>query len=169
MVAPVRPCSPRPDAPSRQLPAARRIGTRSGASSADLGPHWVLVRTDAHGRGRSPAVAEGSEESQVAAGPAQAAGRMRAGDSDCGPKGGVRVPSVTLDHFGSSPAVSPLLVGVVDHLYLQVGVDPDDLAAESSTACSGSRAATVAGYQTLRSPWPASLWRSCLGRFVAHQ
>jgi hypothetical protein len=88
MVAPVRPCSPRPDAPtSRQLPAARRIGTRSGASSADLGPHWVLVRTDAHGRRRSPAVAKGSEESQVAAGPAQAAGRMRAGDSDCGPDG----------------------------------------------------------------------------------
>jgi hypothetical protein len=83
-------CSPGPDAPSRhhrQLPAARTIGTRSGASSDGLGPHWVRVGTDAHGRGRAPTVAIDPEEPQLTGPPAQAAGMMHGGDSDCGPEG----------------------------------------------------------------------------------
>jgi hypothetical protein len=69
------------------------------ASPVDLllGPRWVRAATVPHGQQRSPTVANGSEEPQVIAPPAQAAGMMQAADSDCGPEGrGVRGPSVTL-------------------------------------------------------------------------
>jgi hypothetical protein len=55
---------------------------------------------------------------------------MQASDSDCGPEGrGFESPRSPLDHFRSSPPVSPLPVGVVDQPYLKLGVDPGDLAA----------------------------------------
>jgi hypothetical protein len=89
-LVPVRPCSPRPDAPSRhrrQLPAARRIGKRSGASSDGLGPHWVRVGTDAHGRGRAPTVAIGPEEPQLTrpSGSGALASRYQASAVELGP------------------------------------------------------------------------------------
>ena len=52
-----------------------------------LGPRWVRAATVAHGRQRSPAVTNGSEEPQVTELPAQEAGMMQVGDSDCGPEG----------------------------------------------------------------------------------
>jgi hypothetical protein len=52
-----------------------------------LGPRWVRAATVPHGHQRSPTVVKGSEESQVAGRPAQVAGMMQAGDSDCGPEG----------------------------------------------------------------------------------
>jgi hypothetical protein len=61
--------------------------TSSYASSAELGPRWVRVATVEHGHQRSPTVANGSEEQQVAGLPVHAAGMMRRGDSDCGPEG----------------------------------------------------------------------------------
>jgi hypothetical protein len=51
------------------------------------GPRWVRVRTVAYGRGWSPVVTSGSNDPQVAGPAAHAAGRMKAGDSDCGPEG----------------------------------------------------------------------------------
>jgi hypothetical protein len=54
---------------------------------ATLGPHWVRVTTVEHGHGRSPTVAHGSEEPQVAGPSAQAPGITQTGDSDCGPEG----------------------------------------------------------------------------------
>ena len=68
-----------------------------------LRPRWVRAATVGHGHGRSPAVADGSEELQVAAPSAQAAGRTQTGDQIVLPKGGVRVPSV--------PPPSPQLSG----------------------------------------------------------
>jgi hypothetical protein len=52
-----------------------------------LGPRWVRVATVEHGQQRSPTVANGSEEPQVAGPAAQAAGMMQVSDSDCGPEG----------------------------------------------------------------------------------
>jgi hypothetical protein len=57
------------------------------ASKAESGPRWVRVATVAHGQQRSPTVANGSDEPQVIAPPAQAAGCCTRGDSDCGPEG----------------------------------------------------------------------------------
>jgi hypothetical protein len=80
LVVPIRPRSPPDDAPRRhcrQLPAARRLGTQSGAIWPDLGPRWVRVRTVAQGRGPSRTGASGREKPQVIASPAQAAGMIR--------------------------------------------------------------------------------------------
>jgi hypothetical protein len=52
-----------------------------------LGPCWVRVATVLHGHERSPTVAHGSEEPQVAGLSAQAAGITQTRDSDCGPEG----------------------------------------------------------------------------------
>jgi hypothetical protein len=54
---------------------------------ATLGPRWVRVTTVEHGHERSPTVAHGSEEPQVAGSSAQATGMTQTGDSDCGPEG----------------------------------------------------------------------------------
>jgi hypothetical protein len=59
----------------------------SCASSTTLGPRWVRVTTVEHGHERSPTVAHGLEEPQVAGPSAQAAGRTQTRDSDCGPEG----------------------------------------------------------------------------------
>jgi hypothetical protein len=64
---------------SRRRPRTRR--------DRSLGPRWVRAATVHYGHRRSPAVANGSEESQVVGPAAQAAGRMQAGDSDCGSEG----------------------------------------------------------------------------------
>jgi hypothetical protein len=69
----------------------RRRWESSCASSATLGPRWVRVTTVEHGHGRSPTVAYGLEEPQVAGPPAQAAGLTQTRGSDCGPRrSGVR-------------------------------------------------------------------------------
>jgi hypothetical protein len=73
-------------------------------SSATLGPRWVRVTRVEHGHGRSPPVAQDSEEPQVTGLPAQAAGMMRRCDSDCGPEGRGSSP---LGH----PPPSPQLTG----------------------------------------------------------
>jgi hypothetical protein len=62
-------------------------GDPAPQAALSFGPRWVRVATVAHGHERSPAVANGSEEPQVAGPLAQAAGMMQAGDSDCGPDG----------------------------------------------------------------------------------
>jgi hypothetical protein len=68
--------------------AGREKGVMSScASSAMLGPRWVRVTTVEHGHERSPTVAHGLEEPQVAGPSAHAAGRTQTGDSDCGPEG----------------------------------------------------------------------------------
>jgi hypothetical protein len=70
------------------LPATGQEEWRaSWASSAVLGPCWVRAATVAPGHQRSPAVAYGSEEPQVAGPLGRAAGMMRPRDSDCGPDG----------------------------------------------------------------------------------
>jgi hypothetical protein len=51
------------------------------------GPRWVRAATVQHGHQRSPSVADGLEEPQVASRPAHVAGTTRTGDSDCGPEG----------------------------------------------------------------------------------
>jgi hypothetical protein len=66
------------------LSLARR---RSPRARSALGPRWVRVATVPHGHQQSRAVTNGPEELQVASRPAQAAGMMRKGDSDCGPEG----------------------------------------------------------------------------------
>jgi hypothetical protein len=83
----------RVDLPEIRLAMARsgslsRSPERREASRKDRtpGPRWVRLRTVEHGRERSRAVTDGSEEPQVAGPPAHAAGMMRAGDSDCGPE-----------------------------------------------------------------------------------
>jgi hypothetical protein len=57
-----------------------RFGAASSVARCALGPCRI-------GPTRAAAVTDGSEEPQVAVHPAQAAGMMRAGDSDCGPEG----------------------------------------------------------------------------------
>jgi hypothetical protein len=52
-----------------------------------LGPRWVRATTVEHGHGRSPTVAHGSEEPQVAGPLAQAAWMMQTRGSDGGPEG----------------------------------------------------------------------------------
>ena len=51
------------------------------------GPRWVRVTRVEQGHGRSPTVAHGSEEPQVAGPLAHAAGITQTRDSDCGPEG----------------------------------------------------------------------------------
>jgi hypothetical protein len=52
-----------------------------------LGPRWVRAATVEHGHQQSPAVTNGSDEPQVIAPPAQAAGVIHADDSNGGPEG----------------------------------------------------------------------------------
>jgi hypothetical protein len=76
--------------PQQQLPCPRRRPggvLPSCASSDELGPCWVRAARVLHGHQRSPTVAKGSEEPQVAGRAAHAAGMMQAADSDCGPEG----------------------------------------------------------------------------------
>jgi hypothetical protein len=54
-----------------------------------LGPVWVRAAAVAHGHQRSLAVINGSDEPQVIAPAAHAAGIRQVGDSDCGPEGRV--------------------------------------------------------------------------------
>jgi hypothetical protein len=61
----------------------------SSTGKAELGPRWVRAATVAPGHQRSPTVANGSDEPQVVELPAQAAGMLQVGDSDCGPEGRV--------------------------------------------------------------------------------
>ena len=71
------------------------LRARSALGPCRNGP--ARAATVPHGQQRCPTVTNGSEEPQVIAPPAQAAGMMQAADSDCGPEGrGVRGPSVTL-------------------------------------------------------------------------
>jgi hypothetical protein len=63
------------------------VGGEAPQRPLALGPRWVRVAVDAHGRQRSPTVTNGSEEPQLAERPSHAAGMMQAGDSDCGPEG----------------------------------------------------------------------------------
>jgi hypothetical protein len=65
----------------------RRTGRSSWTSPAAFGPCWVRVATGEYGQQRSPTVTNGPENPQVAGPPAQAAGIMHTGDSDCGPEG----------------------------------------------------------------------------------
>jgi hypothetical protein len=62
-------------------------GSRPRNEGQELGPRWVRAATVEHGHQRSPAVANGAGEPQVADRPAYAAGMMQAGESDCGSEG----------------------------------------------------------------------------------
>jgi len=64
----------------------------SSARRAELGPRWDPCCTVAHGHQRSPTVTDGSEEPQVGACPAQAAGMMHAAESNFGPEVGSATP-----------------------------------------------------------------------------
>src|SRR6266545_3126631 len=77
--------APHPVSSNRPDPITTVNTTRLG-----LGPCWVRVATVAQGHHGSPTVANGSPETQVTGRPAQAAGMMRRGDSDCGPEGRAR-------------------------------------------------------------------------------
>jgi hypothetical protein len=93
------------------------------------GPRWVRAATVHYGHRRSPTVAQGPEESQVAGLPAQTAGRMRAGDSDCGPEGH-RTMRTVLMHRRSGPstvnvAASPSAVRLGPELPLKLHEAPD--------------------------------------------
>jgi hypothetical protein len=68
-------------------PTGQEEWRASWASPAVLGPCWVRAATVAPGHQRSPAVAYGSEEPQVAGPLGHAAGMIRSRDSDCGPEG----------------------------------------------------------------------------------
>ena len=78
----------------------------SSTTSTELGPRWVRAATVAHGHQRSPTVTNGSEEPQVTGPPAQAAGMMPAGDSDCGPesRGGKAVRAYRAQKRAPRPA-----------------------------------------------------------------
>jgi hypothetical protein len=58
-----------------------------GSQAVQAPLRWVRVTTVEHGHKRSPTVAHGSEEPQVAGPSAQATGITQTGDSDCGPEG----------------------------------------------------------------------------------
>jgi hypothetical protein len=78
--------------PIRSLVAEDRsaAGVRDRGNSNPLDPRWVRAATVHYGHPRSPTATNGSQESQAADRPAQAAGRMQmgqVGDSDCGPEG----------------------------------------------------------------------------------
>ncbi len=60
---------------------------RTEGTYVGLGPRWVRAAAVLEEELRSPTVTNGSEEPQVTDSPAQAAGTMQAGDSDCGPEG----------------------------------------------------------------------------------
>src|SRR5918996_157464 len=89
--------SPRPPDPSLEPPPGQICDKHGppagGPEEYELAsqPGLSLVRagsatTVKHRHRRSPTVAKGPEEPQVASLPAQAVGMMQAGDSDCGPK-----------------------------------------------------------------------------------
>jgi hypothetical protein len=74
-----------------QLPcpagSEEECGSQALQASPSLGPRWVRVTAVEYGHQRSPTVANGSEQPQVAGPFAHAPAMMRAGDSDCGPEG----------------------------------------------------------------------------------
>jgi hypothetical protein len=74
--------------PQTTLPrrGARPVGQRTRPADLPFGPRWVRAPAVPHGRQRSPAVTDGSDEPQVIDPSAHAVGMTRVGDSDCGPE-----------------------------------------------------------------------------------
>jgi hypothetical protein len=82
-----RPCRARPADPLRVAEDRSAAGVHDRTGPNPPGPPWVRVTKVEHRHERSPTVAHGSEEPQVAGPSAQAAGITQTGDSDCGPEG----------------------------------------------------------------------------------